>query len=58
MSCSNGLCVKVLLGFLGFAHKVNDFGLFCGDSIILWPNFDSNVIRIFMENPSWIICRI
>ena len=34
----NGLCKKVLLGFLGFAQKVNDFGLFCGGSVVLWPN--------------------
>ena len=38
MPCSNGLYKRVLLGFLGFAHKLSDFGLFCGDSIILWPN--------------------
>ena len=40
---------RVLLGFLGFAHKVNDFGLFCGDSIIMWPNFGSNVISVFVK---------
>ena len=39
MSCSNRLHKRVLLGFLSFAHKLNDFGLFRGDNIILWPNF-------------------
>ena len=53
--CNNGLCKRVLLGF---THKVNEFGPFCGDSIILCPNFGSNVISIFVESPSWIICRI
>ena len=47
--CSNRLCMRVLLGFLGFAHKVNEFGPFCGDSIILWPNFGSSVISIFVK---------
>ena len=56
--CSNKLCKRALLGFLGFAHKLNDFGLFFGDSIILWPNFGSNMMSIFVEGPSWIICRI
>ena len=36
---NNGLQKRVLLGLLSFAHKVNDFGLFCGGNIILWPNF-------------------
>ena len=49
MLCNNGLCKRVLLGFLGFAHKVNEFGPFCGDSIILWPNFGSNGISIFVK---------
>ena len=48
-SCNNGLCKKVLLGFLGFAHKVNEFRSFSEDSIILWPNFGSNVISIFVK---------
>ena len=34
-SCNNGLCKKVLLGFLGFVHKVNEFRSFSEDSIIL-----------------------
>ena len=38
MTCSNGLYKRVLLGLSGFAHKLNDFGLFCGDNVILWPN--------------------
>ena len=46
------------VGRFGFSHKVNGFGLFCGDSIILWPNFGSNMMSIFVEGPSWIICRI
>ena len=29
--CSNKLYKRLLLGFLGFAHKVNEFGPFCGD---------------------------
>ena len=45
-SCNNGLCKKVLLGF---AHRVNEFRSFCEDSIILWPNFGSNVISIFVK---------
>ena len=49
MPCNNRLCKKVLLGFLGFAYKVNEFESFCGDSIILWPNFGSNVISIFVK---------
>ena len=49
MLCSNGLCKRVLLGFLGFAHKVNEFGPFCGDSIILWPNFGNGMISICVE---------
>ena len=58
MLCSNGFlevsysneCYKrLLLGFLGFAHKVNGFGPFCGDSVILWPNFGINVISIFVK---------
>ena len=48
-SYNNGLCKKVLLGFLGFAHKVNEFRSFCEDSIILWPNFGSDVISIFVK---------
>ena len=47
MPCSNELYKRVLLGFLGFAHKLNDFGLFCGDSVILWLNFGSNLVSIF-----------
>ena len=38
MPYSNGLYKRVLLSFLGFAHKLNNFGLSCGDSVILWPN--------------------
>ena len=49
--CSNGLYKRILLDFLGFAHKLNDFGLFCGDSVILWPNFGSNVVSIFCGKP-------
>ena len=47
--CSNRLCKRVLLGFLGFTHKVNEFGPFCGNSIILRPNFGSSVISIFVK---------
>ena len=36
---------------MSFVQKVNDFRLFCGDSIILWPNFGSNVINVFCERP-------
>ena len=35
--------------FSDFAHKLNIFGLFCEDSIILWPNFDSNMVSIFVK---------
>ena len=41
--------VKGLLGFLSFVHKLNDFGPFYGGSIILWPNFGSNVMGIFVK---------
>ena len=34
--------------FLDFSHKVNVFGLFYGDSTILWPNFGSNMMGIFV----------
>ena len=48
------------MGFLDFAHKLNDFGLFCGDSIILWPNFGSNMVSVFCGRPKldnmWVIC--
>ena len=46
MPCSNGLCKRVLLGF---AHKVNEFGPFCEDSIILYPNFGSRMISVFVK---------
>ena len=44
------------VGLFGFSDKVNVFGLFCGDSIILWPNLGSNMMSISCGNPSWIIC--
>ena len=28
---------------------VNVFGFFCGDGIILWPNFDNNMMGIFVK---------
>ena len=37
------------VGLFGFSHKVNVFGLFCGDSIILRPNFGSNMMGIFVK---------
>ena len=40
---------RVLLGFLDFSYKVNVFGLFCGDNIILWPNLGTNMMGIFVK---------
>ena len=38
------------VGLFGFSHKVNVFGLFFyGDSIILWLNFGSDMVGIFMK---------
>ena len=45
----------ILLGhFLGFAYKVNELGIFCGDGIILWSDFGSNMMSIFVKNSSWV----
>ena len=50
MSCSNELCKRVLLGFLDFAHKVNEFGFFFyRDGIVLWPNFGNGMISIYVR---------
>ena len=32
---------------LSFAHEPNDVGLLCGDSVILQPNFGSDMMSIF-----------
>ena len=36
----------VLLGLFGLCPQEKLFWAFCGDSVILWPNFGSNVISI------------
>ena len=53
--CSNGLC-KWCCVAMGFVNGIvgpfwalptrKIFWAFCGDSVILWPNFGSNVISI------------
>ena len=51
MGFARGFC----WAFLGFAHKVNEFGPFFADSMILWPNFGSSVINCIICGIRWVI---
>ena len=56
VSCSNGLSIWYYWALLGFSHKVNELGIFCGDSTILWPN--CGMVSFFVKNSSWVIYGI
>ena len=47
VSYNNGLYKRLLLGFLGFAHKVNGFRPFCGDFVAQF--WCSSVLSIFVK---------
>ena len=56
LPCSNGLSIWYYWALLGFSHKVNELGIFCGDSTILWPN--CGMVSFFVKNSSWVIYGI